>query len=466
MLRPWLNTITKWSVEDNVMKRVEQYAGGENFDLQTVLLKGRRLRLRDRVDAFGEFLHGLRRRGELTMMREVVSPADREVTVVDRVSGITRTMLMFGSNNYLGLANHPYVAGAVHRALARYGAGIGGPPLLNGFTRLHRELEERLAALKGTEDAMIYSSGYGANVGLMTGLVNSDDLVLYDAYSHASFCDGLRMSGVESNSFRHNDVGELTSMLSRQPAGPKRDIFIGAEGVYSMDGDLAPIDKLLEVSRSYGAMLVLDDAHGTGVLGPTGRGSAEHFGLEGKIDITMGTFSKVFAVTGGFVAAGKPIIEYLRYFARSYMFSASLPPPVIAAVLAGLDVIAREPELRIRLHENVAYALAGFRSLGFELSSESGIIPLRVARTFNIRRAARRLHELGIFVNAVEYPAVPLSQQRFRISLMATHTRNDIDRLIDAVKVVWAEAEVERYTGPVPNAACPGTEFIASEVNS
>jgi glycine C-acetyltransferase len=420
------------------MKREERNTGGENFDLETILLRGRRLRLRDRVTCFGEFLGGLRRRGELTTMREIASAADREVMVSDRHSGRRDRMLMFGSNNYLGLANHPYVVERVRQAVARYGAGIGGPPLLNGFTTLHRELEQRLAELKGTDDAMVFPSGYGANVGLVTGLVGPDDLVLFDAYSHASFCDGIRMSGVEAHSFGHNDIDGLIRMLERQAAGVGGDIYIGAEGVYSMDGDLAPVDRLLDVCRTFGARLILDDAHGTGVMGPTGRGTAEHFGLEGRVDLTMGTFSKVFAVTGGFVAAEKPIIEYLRYFARSYMFSASLSPAVIAAVLAGLDVMSREPDLRARLHDNISYALSGLRSLGIGVECESGIIPLRVPRNMNIRRAARRFHDLGIFVNAVEYPAVPLSQQRFRISMMATHTRGDIDRLLDAVETVWA----------------------------
>jgi len=433
------------------MKRDRQYSGGENFDLQTVLLRGRRLRLRQRVECFGDFLRGLEQRGELTTMREVTSAADREVIVADRASGSHGRMLMFGSNNYLGLANHPLVIERVRRTVARFGAGIGGPPLLNGFTKLHRELEERLAGLKGTENALVFSSGYGANVGLVTGLVNPDDLVLYDAYSHASFCDGLRMSGVEAHSFPHNDVAGLEKMLERLAGGGgDRDIYIGAEGVYSMDGDLAPVDRLLDVCRRHGARLILDDAHGTGVMGPSGRGSAEHFGLEGSVDVTMGTFSKVFAVTGGFVAAEKPIVEYLRYFARSYMFSASLPPAVIAAVLAGLEVMEREPDLRTRLHDNVAYALAGLRVLGINVSSNSGIIPLRVPRGVNIRRAARRFHELGIFVNPVEYPAVPLSQQRFRISMMATHTREDIDRLIEAVEIVWSGERFPEAVVPVP----------------
>lgn len=420
------------------MKSEIRYSGGENFDLRTVLLHGRRLRLDDRVECFAAFLRGLAERGELTTMRIVESAAGREVVVADREGGGTRRMLMFGSNNYLGLANHPRVLERVGEALATYGAGVGGPPLLNGYLRLHRELEERLAALKGAEDAMVFSSGYGANVGLITGLVNPEDLVFYDAYSHASFCDGLRMSGVEAHSFRHNDLADLGRMLARHAHPTGRDVYVGAEGVYSMDGDTAPVDRLLDLCRQHGARLVIDDAHGTGVMGPTGRGTAESYGAEGLVDVTMGTFSKVFAVSGGFVAAGKAVIDYLRYFARPYMFSASLPPPVIAAVLGGLDVLAAEPDLRARLRANVGYALEGLRSLGFAATSESAIIPLLVPGWMNIRSAARRFDELGIFVNAVEFPAVPLSQQRFRISMMATHTREDIDRLVDAVGDVWS----------------------------
>ncbi len=221
---------------------------------------------------------------------------------------------------------------------------MGGPPLLNGYTALHRELEERLAALKGCESAMLFSSGYGANIGLVTALVNQRDRVFYDAYSHASFCDGIKMAGVQSRHFPHNDIDRMERMLEAC-SGADHDVFVGVEGVYSMDGDLAPLDRLTQICRERGAILLLDDAHGTGVMGKTGRGSAEHFGVEGLVDITMGTFSKTFATTGGFIASTGPIIEYLRYFARSYMFSASLPPVVAAAVIAGLDVIEQEPEL-------------------------------------------------------------------------------------------------------------------------
>jgi glycine C-acetyltransferase len=297
---------------------------------------------------------------------------------------------------------------------------------------------------------MIFPAGYSANVGLVTGLVNQSDTVLYDIYSHASFCDGLTMSGVTSAHFPHNNISRLKRLLEIHRQRSDQDIFVGVEGVYSMDGDLAPLDVLVPLCKSHSAILIVDDAHGTGVMGHNGRGTAEHFGVEGQIDVTMGTFSKTFSVTGGFVAASKPIIDYLRFFARSYMFSASLPPTVIATVLAELDVMEREPELLARLWENVRATETGLRNLGFDLKSESAIFPLIVPVGMNIREAARRFHEAGVFVNSIEYPAVPISQQRFRVSLMATHTRQDINRLLDVVEEVWSELAPPKSAGVQP----------------
>jgi glycine C-acetyltransferase len=421
------------------MVEQETYKGGENFDLRKILVMGRSRTLDERVTFFETFLQSLHSKQEMLCMRCVTSAADREVRVVDPRTGQERTMIMFGSNNYLGLANHPYVRERAESAIRTYGAGIGGPPLLNGYTVLHHELEERLAALKGTEDAMIFSSGYGANVGLVTGLMNSGDLVLYDIFSHASFCDGLKMAGVNASHFPHNDLQALRRLLERHAADQHRDLYVGVEGVYSMDGDLAPLDQLLPLCASYGATLIVDDAHGTGVMGQTGRGTAEHFGVEGEVPITMGTFSKAFAVTGGFVAASRPIVNYLRFFARAYMFSASLSPVTIATVLAGMDVIEREPERLRKLRDNLEYLVANLRALGFNCSPQAAIIPLRVPVGMDVRQASYEFHKRGIFVNSIEYPAVPVSQQRFRISVMAIHTKEDMNRLLTSVEEVWAE---------------------------
>jgi glycine C-acetyltransferase len=427
------------------MKPQDEYAGGENFDLRRMLLAGRRMRLSDRTALFGRFMDDLTHDGTMLCMRCVTSASDREVDVEDE-TGRVRTMSMFGSNNYLGLANHPRVREAMVRAVDTYGVGVGGPPLLNGTTSLHRELEVRLAALKGAEDAMIFASGYGANLGLVSGITGPQDCVLHDSYSHASFCDGLRLARVRSIAFPHNDIRALAAALERERAAGTPDIFVGVEGVYSMDGDLAPLPGILRLCEAQGAMLVLDDAHGTGVMGPHGEGTADHFGLGGRIPVTMGTFSKTFAMTGGFVAASKPIITYLRFFARSYMFSASLPPAVAAAVLTCLDVLEDEPWLLRRLHDNVAYAARGLRRLGFDVRPEAAIIPLLVPVGMDIRRASRLFHERGIFLNSIEYPAVPVAQQRFRVSVMASHTRADIDRLLEVVGEVWAMCAHQHQT--------------------
>lgn len=419
------------------MENKIKYSGGENFDLHSILMHGKGMKLKDKTEFFGHFIQDLSNKDQMLCMRSIGSAADREVLVYDEHSNSYRKMLMFGSNNYLGLANHPYIIKKVTEAINEFGVGIGGPPLLNGYTKLHRMLEDKLAEFKNAEDAMIFSSGYGANVGLVSGLMNQDSVVLYDAYSHASFCDGIKLSGAQSFRFPHNDLKSLEARLRIIRSKSDCDVFIGVEGVYSMDGDTAPLDKLLILCKKYYAILIVDDAHGTGVMGENGKGTAEVYNIEGQVDITMGTFSKTFAVTGGFVAASKDIINYLRFFARSYMFSASVSPGVVATVLAGLEVIKAEPERLENLRANINYANNCLNNLGFEARNQSAIIPLRVPLNMNIREAAYEFHKRGIFINSIEYPAVPLSQQRFRISLMATHTKNDIDRLIQAIGEVW-----------------------------
>lgn len=414
----------------------DTYHGGENFTLRDVLVEGRALDLNGRLRCFDDFISRLNAHNESLYMREIHSSADREVVITDPVTREKRRMLMFGSNNYLGLASHPYVAAAVRNAIDRYGTGIGGPPLLNGHTHLHAELERRIAAFKHTEDAVIFSSGYAANVGLVSALATKRDRVVYDEYSHASFIDGLTMSHAAGVPFRHNDVEALERVLNDRP-GRGGDVYVGVEGVYSMDGDRAPLVEIAALCSTYGAHLLLDDAHGTGVQGAHGRGTAEHFGMEGAVEVTLGTFSKAFGVVGGFVAGSRELVQYLRFFSRSHMFSASLPPTVIAAVLAGLAIVEADTGLLDKLRSNIAYCAMRFREIGIDTSTDSPIISLRVPASMNIRKAAYHFHKEGIFVNSIEYPAVPAHQQRFRISLMATHTKADIDTLVACVEDVW-----------------------------
>ena len=388
------------------------------------------LSLDDRVEQFATFL-GAELDDGLMVARQVVSPMDREVLVRDGTTGAVRPMLMFGSNNYLGFANHPYVRQCVRESLDRWGTGLGGPPLLNGTMGLHAQLEERVAVFKKKEAALIYSSGFAANTGWLGALVRHKDVVLVDELCHASIFDGARASKARLISFKHNSVPDLQEKLAQARSHNPVNLFVVVEGVYGMDGDVAPLDRIVPACQEFGAFIGLDDAHGTGVLGATGGGAAEMFGVEDEIDLAMGTFSKALAASGGFVAARREIVDYLRFFSRSYFFSASMPPVEIATILAGFDLMATEPERRVRLHKNARCLVEALAGIGVLTSTQSAIIPVYIPEP--IRLVSRRLHEAGVFVNAIEYPAVPRDAERFRVSVMSEHTRADMDRLVAAL---------------------------------
>lgn len=412
---------------------------GENFDLGADLFGASEARLNERAKSLSALVSAGDAHGRVGYMRVIRSAADREVVVEDRRDGQLRRMLMFGSNNYLGLASHPHVRQRAHEAIERWGTGIGGPPFLNGYLAQTRDLEHRIAAEKGFEACAIFSSGFSANLGVSAGLFTSRDRVLYDEHSHASFYDGLRLARAKAWRFPHNDVQCLETMLGDMAARAGGDRFVAVEGVYSMDGDVAPLDRIVEICRAGDAMLIVDDAHGLGVLGETGKGICEHFGVSADVDIYVGTFSKALAVSGGFVCGSRDIVDYLRWMARPYMFSAAMPPQTVAAADAGLDVIAAEPERRHRLWDNVRTAAAALNSLAWkpEISPQSAILVVPAPAGMDIRWAQSVLHDAGIFVNPVEFPAVPREKQRFRVSLMATHTTDDIDRLAEAFDGLW-----------------------------
>ncbi len=397
-----------------------------------------RLSGRERAGVVHRMMEGLREtRTDGLQQREILSPPGREVVVRDH-HGHVRTMRMFGSNNYLGFATHPVVQERVRAAVSEYGAGVGGPPLLNGYTRLHRELEERIAAYEHQEEALLYGSGYAAGLGVMSALPSRRDVVHYDADNHACFLDGMKLGGVVSRSFPHNDVAALEAALAAHPDGPG-DAIVAIEGVYSMEGDPAPLDLIVPIAKKHGAVVVLDDAHGTGVAGPGGRGSAVKYGVERDIDVVVGTFSKTFAVSGGFVACNREIATYLRLFSRSYFFSASLPPPTLAAVLAGFDLLESEPDRHTQLMRNAKQLTDGVRALGHDVpQDDSAIVALKVPLGMDIRAAAHAFHDRDLFVNHVEYPAVATSEQRFRLSVSADHTAADLRELVEGVEAVWA----------------------------
>ncbi|MBA3659730.1 MAG: pyridoxal phosphate-dependent aminotransferase family protein [Gemmatimonadales bacterium] len=350
-----------------------------------------------------------------------ISESEDTVVVID---GQKRIML--GSNNYLGLTHHPRVLEAASRALSRYGSGCTGSRFLNGTLDLHEQLEAALAEFLGKEACLVFSTGYSANLGLISGLVGRGDVVFLDKLDHASIVDGARMSYGETERFNHGDLAGLERRLERN--GTSRGAMVIVDGIYSMEGDIADVAGLVKVARRHGAALALDDAHSLGVLGPNGDGTAAHFGLTDEVDIIAGTFSKSLASIGGFVTGTENVIHYLRHHSRPLIFTASLPPANTAGVLAALEVLQAEPERRQHLWANTRRLQEGFRHLGFDIGpTETPIVPVLIGPLEKTFLMWRRLFDAGVFTNPVVFPAVPPSQCRLRTSLMATHTFDQID---------------------------------------
>ncbi|WP_319560398.1 aminotransferase class I/II-fold pyridoxal phosphate-dependent enzyme [Marispirochaeta sp.] len=341
-----------------------------------------------------------------------------------------REVIMMGSNSYLGLANHPRVREAMHTALDRYGSGCSGSPLLNGTLDVHRELARQLAVFTGKDDAMLYSTGYQANVGALSALVGRHDVLIMDRRNHASLIDGARLSGAKLVRYEHNNVHSLEQVLARHA---DEACLIVSDSVFSMEGTIIDLPAMVALKKRYGARLMLDESHAIGVFGKNGRGIAEHYGLGSEVDIIMGTFSKSFASVGGFIAGDAAIIDSLRHNSRGHIFSASLPPTAVAAVLAALKLIESEPWRRDVLKRNAIFLGEGLRSLGYRVdTSESPIVPVFCGHEVIALGAYARLLDLGVYVNPVLSPAVPQGQEVLRVSVMATHEQTHLDRALEA----------------------------------
>jgi len=337
-------------------------------------------------------------------------------------------LIMIGSNNYLGLTMHPKVRQAAIEATERYGTSCTGSRFLNGTLELHLELERQLAEFVGMEAALVFSTGYQTNVGTISALVNRGEFVITDKEDHASIIDGCRLSYGEMKRFRHNDMEHLESVLAGLPEN--RGKLVVVDGVFSMGGDIAPLPELVPVCRKYGARLMVDDAHSVGVLG-NGRGTAAHFSMTGEIDLMMGTFSKSFASLGGFIAGAADVIHYIQHYARSLIFSASMPPANTAAVLAALQVMREEPERIARVNQIGERVRTELGALGYDVGlSQTPIVPVKVGNEENTFAAWKTLYEAGIYTNPVIPPAVPPEASLLRTSYMATHTDEQIDRVI------------------------------------
>jgi len=339
-----------------------------------------------------------------------------------------KKMIMLGSNNYLGLTSHPKVKEAAIEAVKKYGSGCAGSRFLNGTLDIHVQLEEKLAKFFRKENALTFSTGYQTNLGIISSIAGKDDVVVIDKLDHASIIDACRLSYADVKKFKHNDMKSLEFILSE--CGDRGKLVV-IDGVYSMEGDIAPLPEIVKVCKKYGARIMVDDAHGVGVLGRTGRGTAEHFGLEKDVDIIMGTYSKSMASIGGFVAASEDVIHYIKHTSRPLIFSASPPPASVASVIAALDVIDQEPERRERLWHNTNKMMKAFKNMGYDTgTSETPIIPLLMGEMERAFMMWKILSDEGVFVNPVAPPATPPGRCLIRTSYMATHTDEQLDRVL------------------------------------
>jgi 8-amino-7-oxononanoate synthase len=349
-----------------------------------------------------------------------------------------RRLLNLSSNNYLGLATHPDVTAAAATAAQSLGCGSGASRLISGTSELHQRLETRLARFKNAESALLFSSGYTANTGVIPALVGPGDLVLGDELNHASLIDGCRLSRAEFHTYAHRDAGALEEHLSKSVRdGPTRRRLVVTDSVFSMDGDLAPLSEIAGLCRRYDALLLVDEAHATGCLGPSGRGLVAHLGLEKDATLTMSTLSKALGGFGAFVTGKSLLIEYLINVCRGFIFTTALPPTVMAASLAALGVLEREPEMVERLQANGGQLRRGLQELGFDtLGSETHIIPVLVGRSDRAMEMAANLRREGIFAVPIRPPTVPMGAARIRVSVMATHTLSDLEFAIEAFEKV------------------------------
>ena len=371
--------------------------------------------------------------GVYPYFRPIESEQDTEVIINGK------KVLMFGSNSYLGLTNHPKLKEAAKKAIDKYGSGCAGSRFLNGTLDLHIQLEEKLAEYVGKDEAIVFSTGYQVNLGVLSCITGRNDVIINDEYNHASIIDGTRLSFSRVRKFRHNDMESLEKTLQTANENGLADQIklIVVDGVFSMEGDIAKLDEIAALAKKYGANIMVDEAHALGVVGHQGAGSASHFNLTDQVDLIMGTFSKSLASIGGFIAADSTIINYLKHHARSLIFSASIAPSNAASVMAAIDLIKDEPERLERLWDNTRFAHELLRGRGFDIGqSETPIIPIYVRddqRTFML---TQMLLDEGVFVNPVISPAVEPTSSLIRFSLMATHTQEQIERAVDKIDLV------------------------------
>lgn len=391
-----------------------------------------------KIDWLAQEINGLKEQGLYNRIRTIGSAQGARI-VVDG-----KDVLNFCSNNYLGLANHPRLIEAAKEATKKYGVGPAAVRTIAGTTDLHVDLEKRLAKFKGVEDVITFQSGFTANLGAISALVGKEDVIFSDRLNHASIIDGCRLSGAKIVAYEHNDAGALEDAIKEHASQYRRALII-TDGVFSMDGDIAPLPALYEVAKKYDILFMVDDAHGEGVLGKGGRGIVDHFGLHGKIDIEVGTMSKAFGVVGGMVAGNKTIVEWLRQRGRPFLFSSAVTAPDAAACLAAVDLLEESTELVDKLWDNAKYFKAEMMKLGFDTGvSETPITPVMLGEAPLAQQFSRELFEEGVFAMSIGFPTVAKGKARIRVMISASHDRDDLGQGLDAF------ARVGKKLGVIP----------------
>jgi len=389
----------------------------------------------DRTRFVADEMADLRRQGLFRPLRVLSTAQDTEVTVDGK------PVLNLSSNNYLGLTTHPRLKEAMIAATERWGVGAGAVRTIAGTMAIHEELEAKLAEFKHTEAALVFQSGFTANLGVLQVLVKEGDVIISDEFNHASIIDGIRLSKAERSIFKHRDMDDLERHLVKHQ--DKRVKLVVTDGVFSMDGDIAPLPAIVERAERFGALIMVDDAHASGVLGRNGRGTVNHFGLDGRVDLQMGTLSKAIGVLGGYVASAQSVREFLIYRARPFLFSTSHPPGVAAACMAAIDVLLEEPQRIERLWKNTGRFKQGLQRLGFETGpSETPITPVIVGKGAVAMDLSDRLFKRGVFAQGIGYPTVPEGRARIRTIVTSAHTDAQLDRALEAFEAVGRELGV------------------------
>lgn len=396
--------------------------------------------LESRLDMMDSWLKDMNAKKHCLYARESLNGSKAVLRVRDPFDGSEREMLNMASNDYLNLTQHPRIAEKVAEYVRTYGGGSGGAPMLNGTSKVTKMLEGKIASVKGCESAIVFSSGYGANIGAITSLLGKNDLALYDMYAHASLIDGSHKCTPKF--FKHNDPESLKGILDVLGDTFLNKIVI-VDGVYSMDGDIARLDEILDIAHFYGAWVLVDEAHATGVIGEHGHGTMEHFGLMGKVDIVTGTFSKAVGAIGGYVCGSKKLTQYIQYSSRPYIFSTAPFIPSMVAAHEALHIIEEEPQIREKLWQNIRYTRNRLLSAGFNIGdSQTSILPIIVGNDYKVKEMTYKLHQANIYVNAVPYPAVPRKQTRVKLTVTAEFSLEQLDYALTNIERIARDLEI------------------------